>query len=268
MTFLRERVEKFDLGRIVSRMLGTLQDNLAAFYALALISSGVPSALLQMLQLGSMAPAEHSSPFGSVFSATAVLGGLVGIVAKAFCNCFLISGALAAFDGRPLAVGAQVRAGLAVVLPVIGIQILSGIAIGATSLLLVVPGLIVACMLCVAVPAEVAERTGVLGALSRSANLTKGHRWSIFGVLLLFFVAIGVVSVIIGLVFGLVFFGGFGKSYLTAGAGPLAYIGVIVMAFVSAAFTMLSAVGLASLYAELRLVKEGPQTQSLADVFA
>jgi len=266
MTFVRERAEKFDLGRIVSRTLQTIQANLAAFYALALVSYGAPSALVQMLQVGSIAHLDHSSPFGSVFSATAVLSGLVSFIAKAFCSCFLISGALASLEGRPQTVGAQVRAGLPVVLPVIGIQILSGIAIGATSLLLVVPGFIVLCMLSVAVPAEVAERTGVLGAMSRSAVLTKGHRWSILGVLALFFVAIGVIGAVIGLVVGLVFYGG--KSYLNADASPLAYVGVIVTALSSALFTMLSSVGVAALYAELRLVKDGPQTQALAEVFA
>jgi len=268
MTFVRERAEKFDLGRVVSRTLETIQGNLATFYALALVTSGVPTALVQMLQVGSIAHIDHSSPFGSMFGGTAFLGLLVTIVGKAFCNCFLISGAMAAFDGRPMTVGDQARAGLTIVLPVIGIEILSWIAVTATSLLLVVPGLIVACMLCVAVPAEVAERTGVLGALSRSAALTKGHRWSIFGALVLYVVAIGLIGAIIALIIGMVFFGGFGKSYLTTDGGPLAYVGVIVMAFETAAFTMLSSVGLAALFAELRLVKEGPQTNALAEVFA
>lgn len=268
MTFERERAEKFDLGRIVSRTLKTIQGNLGPFYALALVSCALPVGLVQMLQVGSVAHIGQGSPLATAFSATAVLGILVSVVAKAFCNCFLIAGTLAALDGRPQAIGEQVRTGLAVVLPVIGIQILSGIAIGAATLLLIVPGLIVACMLCVAVPAEVSERAGVLAALARSAALTKGRRWSIFGLLALYFVAIGVIGAIIGVVIGLIFFGGVGKSYINADANPLAYVGVIVTAFVSAGFTMLSSVGLAALYAELRLVKEGPQTRSLADVFA
>jgi hypothetical protein len=268
MTFVRERTEKFDLGRVVSRTLRTTQGNLAAFYALALISSAVPLALVQMFRLGSLAHIEATSAFSTLFGPMALLGAAVSVVAKAFCNSFLIAGALASIDGRPQTVGAQVRAGLPVVLPVIGIQLLSAIAVGAASMLLLIPGLIVACMLCVAVPAEVGERAGVLGALARSAALTKGHRWSIFGLLVLYFVAIAIIGGIIGVVVGLAFFGGFGKSYLTSDGSPLAYVGVILVAFESAAFTMLSAVGLAALYAELRLVKEGPQTQSLAEVFA
>jgi hypothetical protein len=268
MTFERERAEKFDLGRVVSRTLGTIQSNLATFYALALVSCGLPVALVQMLRVGAMAHIDPASAFASMFNSAALLVWLVSIIARAFCNSLLIAGALAALDGRPQTINGQVRAGVAVVLPVIGIELLCWIAVTATTMLLIVPGIIVACMLSVALPAEVAERTGVLGALSRSAALTKGHRWSIFGTLALYIVALGVVGAIVSLVVGPIFFGGFGKSYLTAEGGPLAYVGVIVMALVSAAYAMVSAVGFAALYTELRLVKEGPKTQSLSEVFA
>jgi hypothetical protein len=265
MTFVRERAEKFDLGRIVSRTFETIQGNLTTFYALALVSSGVPVALVQMLRVGAVA---HTDAAPALSTGFILLAGLVSFVAKAFSNSFLISGALASLDGRPQTLGDQVRSGLAVVLPVIGIEILSSLAVSATLVFLIVPGLIVACMLCVAVPAAVAERTGVISALSRSSVLTKGNRWSIFGALVLYFVAIIVINAIIALVVGLIFFGGVGKTYLTTEGSALAYVGVILMAFVTAAFTVLSAVAVAALYAELRLVKEGPQTNALAEVFA
>ena len=38
----------------------------------------------------------------------------------------------------------------------------------------------------VAAPAQVVERTGVFGAFSRSAELTRGHRWPIFGLLVIY----------------------------------------------------------------------------------
>jgi hypothetical protein len=48
----------------------------------------------------------------------------------------------------------------------------------------------------------------------------------------------------------------------------MSYIGVVVTTFITAALAMVSAVGAAALYTELRLVKEGPQTRSLDEVFA
>jgi hypothetical protein len=268
MTYVRERTEKFDLGRVVSRTVSVTLDNLAPFSAIALVTTGVPVALVEMLRLGSLAHVDATSAFASMFSLTALIAALVSYVAKAFCYAFLISSALAALDGRRQAYGAQLRAGLAVVLPVIGIEIVSGIAIGAASLLFIIPGLMVACRLSVVLPAAVAERTGVFSALARSGVLTKGHRWSIFGVLALYFVALIIIGAIISLIVGPLFFGGIGKSYLTTEGSPLSFVGVIITALVSAAYTMVSSVGLAALYAELRLVKEGPKTESLAEVFA
>ena len=37
-----------------------------------------------------------------------------------------------------------------------------------------------------AVPAQVVEQPGVFGAIGRSADLTRGHRWPIFGLMIIF----------------------------------------------------------------------------------
>ena len=50
----------------------------------------------------------------------------------------------------------------------------------------VIPGLILATGLYVAVPAAVCERPGIMGTLTRSFGLTEGNRLRIFGLLLLF----------------------------------------------------------------------------------
>jgi hypothetical protein len=221
-----------------------------------------------MLQVGNFAHGGYASPLAAVFNLTAVVGSLVIVLARALSDCLLVLGALAAIDGRSPTFDAQVRAGLTIVLPVIGIYILSVFAIAACFVLLFVPGVIVMCMLCVAIPAEAAERRGVIGALSRSADLTRGHRWSIFGLLVLYGLAAWLISIVVGLVAGLLFFGGVSKTYLTADGGAMSYIGVVVTTFITAALAMVSAVGAAALYTELRLVKEGPQTRSLDEVFA
>jgi uncharacterized protein YqhQ len=51
--------------------------------------------------------------------------------------------------------------------------------------LFIIPGIILACIWAVDVPACVAERLGPIKSLSRSAGLTKGYRWKILGILLL-----------------------------------------------------------------------------------
>jgi len=50
------------------------------------------------------------------------------------------------------------------------------------------PGLIVFTMWFVATPACVVERLGPFRSMGRSRQLTKGHRWKIFGTIVLIFV--------------------------------------------------------------------------------
>jgi uncharacterized membrane protein len=66
-------------------------------------------------------------------------------------------------------------------LPVIGAAFFMTLLGGLASLLLVVPGLILLTMWYVAIPVCVVEQFGPLESLRRSAALTKGHRWKIFG---------------------------------------------------------------------------------------
>jgi hypothetical protein len=68
-------------------------------------------------------------------------------------------------------------------LPALGAGVLALLCIAAGMFLLVVPGVIIAGMLYVATQCAVLERPGVLGALRRSRELTRGHRVRILGLL-------------------------------------------------------------------------------------
>src|SRR6476619_7182772 len=68
---------------------------------------------------------------------------------------------------------------------VLGVTIISGLAIGGSMLLLVVPGVIVSAMLYVVVPVTLAVRLGIDAAMKRSRQLTYGYKGDIFLILLL-----------------------------------------------------------------------------------
>jgi len=72
------------------------------------------------------------------------------------------------------------------ILPVIGLSLLVGLAAGAACIALLVPGILLFVMWSLAVPAKVLENRGVLDSMSRSMDLTKGNRWRIFVIWLLF----------------------------------------------------------------------------------
>lgn len=130
------------------------------------------------------------------------------------------------------------------------VTVLSGLAIGAASLLLVVPGIIVMLMLWVAIPAAVVERR-YGSALRRSHALTLGHKVPIFGLVLLL-VVFGVAAVMV----------------LTAMVSDLApRFAPLVEALVGAVAGSIGAVIVAVCYHDLRVLKEGANSNVVAKVF-
>jgi len=87
--------------------------------------------------------------------------------------------------------------------------------------------------------------------MSRSAALTKGNRWKIFGMMIL-----------------LAIIGGIGAGMtegFSAGAGPT--IGLVVKLIWSALFGAFSAILVVVIYHDLRVAKEGVDTDQIAAVF-
>jgi hypothetical protein len=79
------------------------------------------------------------------------------------------------------------------ILGVIGVSLLVGLVAGLACIALIVPGILLLVQWSLAVPVKVLENRGATDAMSRSAELTKGNRWRIFVIWLLFFVlSIGV----------------------------------------------------------------------------
>jgi uncharacterized membrane protein len=118
-------------------------------------------------------------------------------------------------------------------------------------ILLIVPGLILYTMWLVAVAACVVEQTGPWRSLRRSQELTKGHRWKIFG-LFLVLLLLSLINPVLQLA-------------LTAAAGPTA--GAIGNAIWTAIGSAFSSVVIAVTYYELRVAKEGIDIEQIASVF-
>jgi hypothetical protein len=119
------------------------------------------------------------------------------------------------------------------------------------SILLVIPGFMLACAYYVTMPVCVAEQTGVLNSISRSAYLTQGSRWPIFGAVLLLTIA----SFVIGAVAGSV-------------TGPTGMAGIAIVATgTTAIVSSFSAILVGVIYCQLRASKEGTDFDRLASVF-
>ncbi len=114
------------------------------------------------------------------------------------------------------------------------------------------PGLILFTMWFVAIPVCVVERLGPISSLGRSRRLTKGHRWKILGLLLLLYL-IGIITSI--------FLGG---TFTALGGTPLAMIGALIW---SAIWGTFASVVIVVTYHDLRVAKEGIDTEQIIAVF-
>jgi len=112
---------------------------------------------------------------------TLQLIGLLSILLNVLLSAALTYGVVMELQGQRASIGACISTGLVRFFPALGTGLLSLLCICGGCLLLIIPGIIVFCMLYVATQASVLERPGVMGALKRSRELTKGHKFEIFG---------------------------------------------------------------------------------------
>jgi len=116
----------------------------------------------------------------------------------------------------------------------------------------VVPGLVIAVMVFVALPACAVERTGPIRSLSRSVDLTEGFRWRVFLVF--------AVHLLFSLVLSLVL-----QSLARWLLGPQAALIVVFL-------WQVLAIGLGGIlagvtYHELRVAREGTELDRFAAIF-
>ena len=118
---------------------------------------------------------------------------------------------------------------------------------------LIVPGIILWLGWSMSMPVLIQERLGVFGSMSRSRALTKGNRWSLFGLFLILIIIAMVIQSGILLVF--VFSSRNYRPQLGA---------ALVQTMVSMVLSIAAAVS----YVELRQVKEGASVDELAKIFS
>jgi hypothetical protein len=243
--------ERFDIGRILSRMAGVLSRNFRVLAVLALLLSGLPSLLLAVSQRGLLAP------LGSVVSDAAGAGWLLNLVIGALLQAALIHGTISDLNARPVTLADCLGTAVRHVLPLIGIGIATTVAIFFGFLFFIVPGVILALALCVAAPVRVVEGLGVFNSMGRSGDLTRGHRGAILLLFILYGVGLIVVQSLAAVLFTLTSFGSPDTSLSRLVLAPL----------LQAIGALIGAAGVASIYFELRTIKEGVGIEALAAAF-
>ena len=127
------------------------------------------------------------------------LGLAVSVVAATLYQGMVVGLVRDVQDGRrDSSVDDLIEATWPVVLPLIGVGILAGIAIGIGFLLFIVPGLILLTIWAVIAPVIVVEHSGVMDSFGRSRELVRDNGWQVFGVIFVVFIITAIVSIILG----------------------------------------------------------------------
>lgn len=230
----------FNIGRVVNRSATVLSRNFMVFFIVA-AAAYLPTLLL--MKVADDPGAGWVAALGSLF-----LLLVFSIVSQAV----IVHAAFQDMRGRPVDLRESIGVGFNRLIPIIGLAVVMAILGGIGFMLLIIPGLILMTMWFVSMPACVVERLGALSSLGRSSQLTKGHRWKIFGLMLLLIIVSVVMTLLTEFILGAV------------GGALLAGIGSLIWNGIWGAFYAITAV---VSYHDLRAAKEGLDIEQIAAVF-
>ena len=213
---------RIDIGAVIRRVLDIYVNQASVLMpaaAVVFVFTGIIAALLVVASPG-----------------LALLAVLIDLVAGTLFTGMVVELVADVQDGRrDSSPGQLLRAATPVLGQLIVVGIIAGIGIVVGFILIIVPGLYLITVWSVVAPVVVLERPGALAALSRSRELVRGNGWQVFGVILVLYIVVGVVSFILEAVAE------------SAGSGA----GIVVRVIVGVLTAPLASLAAAVLYFEL-----------------
>jgi hypothetical protein len=242
----------FRVGDVLSRSFSLYFRRLPLYYLIALVVTA-PN-LYFALEAAKLMPTtvEGRPVFPPGYWPMIGLTMLVSMLSYAIENVALIHIALQDVRGRRADPGATVSLVFARTLSILVVLFIAWFAVSLSAILLIVPAFLVWMMLSVAVPACIDDTPNPFAALGRSAELTKGNRWRLFGIQIVYIVV-------------LLVFSGLQQGALAA-AVPRDMM--MLLSFpLGVALSSWGAVLSAATYSALRVAKQGVEGDQIATVF-
>jgi hypothetical protein len=236
------------IGGVFSRTFAALFSNLHTFLIISFLAL-LPLLLFNVVTGGGTA----ANP--AVAGPAYFVGLLINMVATYAAMGAVVYGTVAYLRGRPAGFGECLSRGFSVIVPVALVAIVIAIMATIGIVLLIIPGIIVLVVTAAAVPAAVVERPGVWGSITRSAELTKGNRWRVFALMVIFYAAFMAIGWLLSLL-GLPVFSPDGSLFA-----------IVLLYLWSGVTTAFFAVFGAVIYHDLRVAKEGATSAQIAAVF-
>jgi hypothetical protein len=267
MTDIPAAAGTFRLADVFSKTFAIYRRRFVSFLILTIIAS-IPGyvaifAIAGLLSSVRFAPSSvnwivaNTGQFGLIVFPLVVSTGVVltFVLSQSLASAAAMYGVVQELRGRRVSIGGSTWIFLRRFLPMTGIAVCTTLLIGFGAVVLVVPGLILACMYYVSMPVCVAEPAGISASISRSIFLTEGHRWQVFGTIVLLAATALVLSIIVGIIAG--------RLFLPAGPPwPL-----LVQAALRVVINSFYGVLVSVFYYELRAAKEGVDIDKIASVF-
>lgn len=242
------------VGEILDTSFSLYRRHFAALATVALVCTGVPLVLRLFLEAS-----------GGVFSNLALtllyaLSLVVLSLVATGATVFIVS---ESYLGRPITAREALNRAAPYLGRILVCSLLMTLAVGLGFLLLMIPGIILAVGLALAIPAVVLEpRSSASAALSRSWELTRGARWRMFGLGLTLLVLLYIPVLAITGLLALVLPQATGESFGPASISTVAALAVggVVQMFIYPLFYCVLTVA----YYDLRVRKEGFDLELLA----
>lgn len=257
---------QFSISRSLSMTFGVLGRNFVPMILIALIVTAIQGVIGFIL--GGSAPDAQSD----AGSPTNIVGMFLNIIGYGLITAPITYATFQDLRGTRAGISGMMSGGFKKVVPVIGAALVVGIVVvvpimvavflyfagGLVGTVAIIAAVVFAFFIVVTwfplVPALVVEDVGFIAGFGRAAALSKGRRWGILGLLLIYFVLIIVISIVI---FGIV-----GVITMTA---PI--VGLILMIPFLALYSVLGAIMPSVGYYLLRSEKEGVGIDEIAKVF-
>jgi uncharacterized membrane protein len=235
---------QFRVGAVLNRTSSVLSRNFLTFFVVTIVAY-LPLLLIPGAALE--AGPDPAAGVGFIF-----LGGFLTMVLGMLSQAVVLYGAFQDMRGRPVNLAESLKVGLRRFLPILALAIVMSLGLMLGTLLLIIPGLILFTMWFVATPACVVEQLGPFRSMGRSSQLTKGHRWKVFGLILVLILISAIIGSMVSVILRLL-----GSPVLTA-IGGLIWNGI---------WGAIYSIAVVVTYHDLRVAKEGVDIEHIASVF-
>jgi len=255
------------LGEVLDRTFTLYRENFLLFAGI----TALPYLLMLVFRFGVLL-IERGKIAGTTpnLASPGMVGGiLLGAVGGAFLLLLMTGIAHAAtitavsdlYLGRPTSVRDAYSRAKGSILTVIAILVMSGLATLVGFLLLIIPGIYLACRLAISVPVAIVEKESPVASMERSMELTKGYAGQMFLLLLL----VGVLGWVVGMLFQFpamffTFTAVMAKQQPSIGVTAYTYVAEFVSQVLVGPIGTISA---SLMYYNLRVRKEGFDIQHL-----